>query len=187
MLRYDLSVADNNVIASTDSKNYPALIAKMGAVWQRNFPAVPFTYTFLDEDVQRQYEADITLSNIINAFTLVAIFISCLGLFGLSTFMAEQRRKEIGIRKVLGANLASLTSLLSGDFLKLAGIAFLVAVPIAWWAMDKWLQTFAYRISPEWWAFALAGMLVMLISLCTVSIQAIRTAAANPIKSLKAD
>lgn len=187
MLRYNIEYANNNVIASTNSNNYPALVAKMSTVWQRHFPAVPFAYSFLDEDVQKQYEADITLSRIINSFTLVAIFISCLGLFGLSTFMAEQRKKEIGIRKVLGANLASLTSLLSGDFLKLAGIAFLLAVPIAWWAMDRWLQTFAYRISPEWWAFALAGLLVALISLGTVSIQAVRAARANPINSLKAD
>ena len=187
MLRYDPAYATNNIIAAADTRDYQRLLKNISAIWQRNFPQTPFAYSFLDEDVQQQYEAEVTLSNIINSFTLIAIFICCLGLFGLSAFMAEQRKKEIGIRKVLGANLLILVSLLSRDFLKLAGIAFIVAIPFAWWALDKWLQTFAYRITLAWWEFALAGFVVMLIALSTVSIQAIRTAVANPVKSLKAE
>ncbi|WP_261387795.1 ABC transporter permease [Chitinophaga pinensis] len=185
MLRYGPVDATNNIIVAADTKDYQRLLKNISHVWQRNFPQTPFAYSFLDEDVQQQYQAEVTLSNIINAFTLIAIFICCLGLFGLSAFMAEQRKKEIGIRKVLGANLLILVSLLSKDFVRLAGIALIIAIPFAWWALDKWLQTFAYRITLSWWEFALAGFVVMLIALTTVSIQAIRSAVANPVKSLK--
>jgi len=147
----------------------------------------PFEYTFLDEDVQKQYETEVTLSNIINSFTLMAILISCLGLFGLAAFSAEQRTKEIGIRKVLGASVFNLTSLLSKDFIRLVMIAIVIATPISWWAMTKWLQGFAYRINIAWWMFALAGLLAIAIALFTVSFQAIRAALANPVKSLRTE
>ena len=147
----------------------------------------PFEYTFLDEDVQKQYETEVTLSNIINSFTLMAILISCLGLFGLAAFSAEQRTKEIGIRKVLGASVFNLTSLLSKDFIRLVMIAIVIATPISWWAMTKWLQGFAYRVNIAWWMFALAGLLAIAIALFTVSFQAIRAALANPVKSLRTE
>ncbi|MDP4216533.1 MAG: ABC transporter permease, partial [Bacteroidota bacterium] len=128
-----------------------------------------------------------TLSNIINSFTLMAIFISCLGLFGLAAFSAEQRNKEIGIRKVLGASVPGLVRLLSKDFLQLVFIAMLIAIPIAWWSMNKWLEAFAYRVPISWWMFGLAGILAILIALLTVSFQAIRAAVANPVRSLRSE
>ena len=150
-------------------------------------PGVPFSYGFLDEEVQKQYEAEIYLSKIINSFTLMAILISSLGLFGLAAFSAEQRNKEIGIRKVLGASVSGIVQLLSKDFVKLVLLAILLAVPIAWWAMNKWLQAFAYRISISWWMFALAGLLAILIALLTVSFHAIRAAIVNPVKTLRSE
>jgi len=120
-------------------------------------------------------------------FTLMAIFISGMGLFGLSAFSAEQRTKEIGVRKVLGASVLNLSSLLSKDFLKLTAIAFVIATPIAWWVMNQWLQSFSYRIHISWWMFALAGSLAMLLTLCVVSVQAIKAALANPVRSLRAE
>ncbi|KAA2240170.1 FtsX-like permease family protein [Chitinophaga agrisoli] len=185
MLLYDpQSPALCDIMVNTESSNYKALLAKIKIIWQRNAPGLPFQYSFLDDEVQKQYETEIVLSNIINAFTGMAILISCLGLFGLAAFSAEQRSKEIGIRKVLGASIPGIVQLLSKDFLKLVLIALLLATPISWWTMDKWLQGFAYRIPLSWWMFALAGAVAVLIALCTVSVQAIKGALANPIRSL---
>jgi putative ABC transport system permease protein len=175
------------ILTSTNSRNYQGLIEKIDAIWRKDIPGIPFEFTFVDQQVQKQYAAEITLSNIINSFTLIAILISSLGLFGLAAFSAEQRIKEIGVRKVLGASVLNLTALLSKDFLKLVGIAVLIATPIAWWAMDKWLEAFAYRVPIVWWMFALAGAMALLIALCTVSSQAVRAAVANPAKSLKSE
>jgi putative ABC transport system permease protein len=172
---------------SVQSTDYKALLSKMAAVWQKDLPGVPFEYSFLDQQVQKQYEAEITLSNIINSFTIVAILISCLGLFGLAAFSAEQRQKEIGIRKVLGASVAGVVGLLSKEFVVLVSISFVIATPIAWWAMSKWLEAFAYKIPISWWMFALAGVMSLCIALITVSFQAIKAALANPVKSLKAE
>lgn len=121
----------------------------------------------------------------IATFSLLAIFMSCMGLFGLAAFIAESRNKEIGIRKVLGASVSRIVSLLSSDFVKLVCIAILIAIPIAWWAMDKWLQDFAYRIDIEWWMFTLAGITAITIALVTVSFQAVKAAVANPVDSLR--
>jgi len=148
---------------------------------------VPFEYAFLDAEVQKQYESEITLSQIINSFTLVAIIISCLGLFGLAAFSAEQRRKEIGIRKVLGSSVSGVVGLLSKDFLILVAISFIIATPLAWYGMSKWLQIFAYRVPLSWWMFALAGVLAVIIAMVTVSSQAIKAALMNPVKSLKTE
>jgi putative ABC transport system permease protein len=134
----------SEILASTNSRNYGGLLSTIGAIWHKDVPGVPFEFTFVDQEVQKQYAAEITLSNIINSFTLIAILISSLGLFGLAAFSAEQRIKEIGVRKVLGASVLNLTALLSTDFLKLVGIAILIATPIAWWAMDKWLEPQPY-------------------------------------------
>jgi len=188
MLVYDKDATDLNfMIVSVSTKNYKALLSQIGAVWQKDLPSAPFEYTFLDADVQKQYETEIVLSQIINSFTLIAILISCLGLFGLAAFSAEQRNKEIGIRKVLGASVTGIVQLLSKDFLKLVVISFIIATPIAWYGMGKWLQSFAYRIPLSWWMFALAGVIALFIALFTVSTQAIRAALTNPIKSLKSE
>ncbi len=177
----------SNLTVATASKNYRGLLTKMEGLWQKNFPSAPFDYKFLDQEVQKQYETEITLSRIINSFTIMAILISCLGLFGLAAFSAEQRKKEIGVRKVLGASVSGVVGLLSKDFLKLVGIAILIATPVAWWAMNKWLQAFAYRVEISWWMFALAGSIAIAIAMFTVSFQAIKAAIANPVKSLRTE
>jgi putative ABC transport system permease protein len=177
----------SHVIVAVNSKDYKALLSKMENIWHKDLPAVPFEYSFLDDEVQKQYTAEITLSRIINLFTIMAIFISCLGLFGLAAFSAEQRKKEIGVRKVLGASVTSIVQLLSKDFLILVGIAIVIATPVAWWAMHKWLQAFVYRIDISWWMFALAGGIAVLIALITVSFQAIKAAIANPVRSLRTE
>ncbi|MFB0493922.1 putative ABC transport system permease protein [Mucilaginibacter sp. OAE612] len=177
----------NVMVVSTDSKNYKSLLGKMEALWRKDIADAPFEYSFLDTEVQKQYETEVTLSQIINAFTLMAIVISCLGLFGLAAFSAEQRSKEIGVRKVLGASVTGIVQLLSKDFVKLVLIALVISTPIAWWGMSKWLQAFEYRVTISWWMFALAGMLAMIIALLTVSTQAIKAARMNPVKSLKAE
>lgn len=188
MLMYDTDPTDfSHIIINSNSKNYKALLGKISGTWKSFLPNVPFEYVFLDEAVQQQYETEITLSRIINYFTLIAILISCLGLFGLAAFSAEQRKKEIGIRKALGASVAGIVRLLSGDFLKLVLIALLIATPISWYAMSQWLSAYAYRIAIQWWMFAGAGLLASLIALVTVSFQAIRAALVNPVKSLRAE
>ena len=170
-----------------NTTDYQQLLSKIGAIWKKDVPGIPFEYNFLDEQVQKQYETDITLSRIINSFTLMAIVISGLGLFGLAAFSAEQRTKEIGIRKVLGASLSGIVGLLSKDFLQPVVLAILIATPISWWAMNKWLQAFAFKVDLSWWMFAVAGLVAIVIALCTVSFQAIKAAVANPVKSLRAE
>lgn len=188
MLRYEPeSDALSNVIVAVNSQNYQSLLGKIETIWRKNLPAAPFEYTFLDDEVQKQYETEITLSKIINSFTLVAILISCLGLFGLAAFSAEQRKKEIGIRKVVGASVSGIVSLLSKDFVKLVLVAFIIATPIVWWAMNKWLQAYAYRVDISWWMFALAGFIATGIAMMTVSFQSVKAAIANPVKSLRSE
>ena len=147
----------------------------------------PFSYTFMDSDFDKLYHADQRTGQIFVTFAVFAILIACLGLFGLVTYAAEQRTKEIGIRKVLGARVTSIVSLLSKDFTMLVGIAALIAFPVAWWAMYKWLDTFAYRTGISWWIFLVAGAIALAIALLTVSIQTIRAALANPVDSLRSE
>ncbi len=188
MLVYDQNNSDfSDIILNVNSRNYKILLGNLESFWHKDIPNTPFEYAFLDQEVQKQYETETTLANIINSFTLVAIFVSCLGLFGLVAFSAEQRTKELGIRKVLGASIAGLTTLLSKDFLKLVTIAILIAIPISLWVMNKWLQQFAYRIEIKWWMFAFAGLLAIFIAMCTVSFQAVKAALSNPIKSLRSE
>lgn len=177
----------HNVIVSTNSKDYKTLLTKIESIWKTHVASVPFEYVFLDDEVQEQYKSEITLARIINLFALMAVIVSCLGLFGLSAFAAEQRTKEIGIRKVLGAKIFQITTLLSRDFLKLVAIALLIASPVAWWAMNKWLQEFAYRVDISWWMFAAAGVISIIIAIVTVSFQAIKAAIANPVRSLRSE
>lgn len=188
MLVYSNNPMDfTSMVVSTSSTDYKNLLGKISAIWQKDLPSVPFEYTFIDQEVQKQYETEIILSQIINTFTLIAILISCLGLFGLAAFSAEQRSKEIGIRKVLGSSVTGIVQLLSKDFLVLVTISFVIATPIAWYGGSKWLQGFSYRIPLSWWMFALAGVLSLVVALVTVSSQAIKAALMNPVKSLKAE
>jgi putative ABC transport system permease protein len=146
-----------------------------------------FEYSFIDLDFQKNYETENRQASLINYFTLIAIIISCLGLFGLATFTAEQRTKEIGIRKVLGASVYGVVALLSKDFLKLVVIAVLVASPLAWYAMNKWLQNFAYQTTITWQVFVLTTVLAILIAFIAISFQAIKAAISNPVKSLRTE
>jgi len=175
------------VIASLKTTDYAASLKSIENIWAKLNPATPFVYSFLDKDFQRNYEKEQRSSSIIVYFTIIAVLIACLGLFGLAAFSAEQRTKEIGIRKVLGASVADVTTLLSGDFIKLILIAIIIASPLAWYGMNKWLQGFAYRITISWWMFGAAGLLAVLIALATVSFQAIKAAIANPVKSLRTE
>ena len=168
-------------------KNTAAGVALVENTWKKHFAEMPIEYKFLDDSFDELYKEDRKTASLILAFALIAVFISALGLFGLAAFTAEQRTKEIGIRKVLGANVPNIIALLSKDFIGLVAIAVILATPIAWWAMGLWLQNFAYRISIVWWMFALTGILALFIALLTVSFQAIKAAVANPVKSLRTE
>jgi len=150
-------------------------------------PAFPFIYQFSDAEYAKLYTSELVVSKLSNLFALLAIFISCLGLFGLAMFTAEQRSKEIGIRKVLGASAKNIITLLSGNFLKPVAIAFIIAFPVAWIAMQKWLTNFVYRTAITWWMFAIAGAVAIIIALITISFQAIKAAIANPVDSLRSE
>ncbi|SOD89141.1 ABC transporter permease [Spirosoma fluviale] len=167
--------------------NVTAGIQQVESVWKSYFPQRPFDYQFLDTRFDRLYAREQTQQTLFSIFAGVAILISCLGLFGLSMFMAEQRTKEIGIRKVLGASEASLVALFSQDFMKLVLIALVIASPVAWYAMHTWLSDFAYRTDIHWWVFLLAGSLTIFIALLTVSFQSVKAALMNPVKSLRSE
>ena len=155
--------------------------------WKKILPGTPLEYSFLDDRFNDIYRQDQKISTLIFAFAAIAVIISAMGLFGLAVFAAEQRTKEIGIRKVLGATMASISILLSKDFIKLVIISLLIAFPVAWWATSQWLENFAYRISISWWMFALAGVLALLIALLVTSYHAIKASMTNPVKSLRTD
>jgi ABC-type antimicrobial peptide transport system permease subunit len=150
-------------------------------------PQFPFTHQFSDEEYLNMYKSEQVVGKLSNCFAFLAILISCLGLLGLAMFTAEQRTKEFGVRKVLGASVSSLFNLLAKDFLVLVSIAFFIAAPLAWWASNNWLSNFAYQASIGWWVFAFAGIMAILIALITVSFQAIKAAVANPVKSLRSE
>src|SRR6185503_7045411 len=152
--------------------------------WRSFSTSEPFDYSFLDEAFDAQYRSEQRLGSIFSIFAVLSIFIACLGLFGLSAFMAEKRTKEIGVRKVLGASVPNVIALLSKDFLKLTLIASVLAFPVAWYFMNKWLQDFAYRIDISWWIFIAAAAVALIIAMFTVSLQAIKAAIVNPAKSL---
>jgi putative ABC transport system permease protein len=155
--------------------------------WKQFDNEFPFDYFFIDEQLNKFYQSDQRLLRVLGIFASLAIIIACIGLLGLSIHTAKQRTKEIGIRKVLGASVTGIVSLLSKDFIKLVAIAILIASPIAWWAANKWLQDFAYRINITGWIFLGAGMATIFIALLTVSFQAIKAAIANPVKSLRTE
>jgi putative ABC transport system permease protein len=164
-----------------------SLIKNIEAKWKTMAPGMPFNYQFLDEAFDNMYRAEQRIGKVALSFAILAIFIACLGLFGLATYMAEQRTKEIGVRKVLGASVSNIVSMLSKDFAKLVLVAAIIAFPVAWWAMNKWLQDFAYRINIGWWIFIVAAAITLLIALCTVIFQAVKAAIANPVKSLRTE
>ena len=177
----------NYVLINLSTANLGDVLAKLEQNWKQVNQNEPFEYSFLDQEFQRNYANDERTFSVIGYFTFVAILLSCLGLFGLSVYAAEQRTKEIGIRKVLGASVTGIVRLLSRDFLVLVAIAIVVASPLAWWVMSKWLEDFAYQTNISWWIFVVAGVVALLIALLTVSFQAIRAAVANPVKSLRSE
>ncbi len=170
-----------------DPANAAQTIAAIRTVWQRHFPSDPFRYFFLDDYFNRQYAENERFGTVFGLFAGLAIIIACLGLLGLSAYNVIQRSKEIGIRKVLGASVQNLLFILSRDFLLLVVFAFVIAVPITWWAMNSWLQEFAYRIQIGWWIFAVAGGMAFSIALLTVGFQALKATLANPVKSLRTE
>jgi len=167
--------------------NISAALVHIEKTWKSFLPEIPFEYTFLDENFDQLYKSEQRQGTLFTVFACIAIFIACLGLFGLSAFAITQRVKEIGIRKVLGASVGGIVGLLSKDFLKLVTLAALIAFPVAWYVMHNWLQDFAYRISIQWWIFLAAGILAALVALVTIGLQAIRAASANPVKSLRSE
>ncbi|GAB3641516.1 ABC transporter permease [Spirosoma arcticum] len=169
------------------SESLRAALATIENVWKTTFPNKVFTYEFLDETLTQAYQNETRTAQLIETATLVAILIACLGLFGLATFTAESRTKEIGVRKVLGASVASIVALLSKDFLKPVLAAIIIASPIAWYGINQWLKNFEYRINIDWWVFVLAGGLAISIALLTVSLQSIKAALMNPVKSLRSE
>jgi len=162
-------------------------LPKIEAVFKKLIPAVPFDYEFADEDYAAKFAAEERIGKLSGFFTMLAVFISCLGLFGLASYVAEQRTKEIGIRKVLGASAFTLWRLLSNEFAVLVTISLFIAIPVAYYFMHNWLQDYQYRAALSWWIFAGAGAGALLITLLTVSYQAIKAAVGNPVKSLRTE
>ena len=163
------------------------ILAQVGNEWKKIYPDEPFECNFLNESIRWLYDQETKTAWLMNVVMIIAIFISCMGLFGLAMFTAEQRTKEIGIRKVLGATVTNIVALLSKDFVLLVIISLFIASPVAWYFMSRWLEDFVYRIHISWWVFVLAGSVAILIALFTVSFQAIKAAIANPVKSLRTE
>jgi ABC-type antimicrobial peptide transport system permease subunit len=190
VIRYGEDGKDNNygsIVVRIKGGQMRQTLEQLGGLSHQLNSKFPFTYRFADEEYRNLYKSESLIHRLSNCFAGLAICICCLGLLGLAMFTAEQRTKEFGIRKVLGAKTGTLFSLLSRDFLILVLLAFLLAMPLAWWAMHHWLQNFAYHVELEWWVFLMAGIMAMLIALVTVSFQAFRVAVANPVKSLRTD
>jgi putative ABC transport system permease protein len=174
-----------NLSIKISGNNTKAALAHIEKTWKHFLPETPFDYRFLDERYQQLYESEQRQGTLFTVFACIAILIACLGLFGLSAFAISQRVKEIGIRKVLGADVRSIVGLLSKDFLKLVVVAAVIAFPVAWYAMYKWLEDFAYRIGIPWWVFVAAGIAAALIAFVTISFQAVKAASASPVKNLR--
>ena len=175
------------LLVRVTGQHLPETLSFLESTWKQLEPGIPYEVQFLDANYNRLYAAEQRLGVVMNLFSGIAIVLACLGLFGLSSYAAKQRVREIGIRKVLGASLSNLALLLSADFIRLALVAIVVALPLAWWVMRRWLEDYVYRTTMDWWIFALSAMLVIGIALATVSIQAVKTALLNPVKNLKAE
>jgi len=177
---------DNLYVRIKPAKTTEAL-AYIQSVYRTFDTSATLDFHFLDENFSQQYKAEQKQGEVLLTFTILAVLIACLGLFGLAAFAAEQRTKEIGVRKVLGASVGSIVLMLSRDFLKLVLASIVIATPIAWYAMSRWLHDFAYRVDIHWWVFALAGLLAMVIALLTVSFQSVKAALMNPVNSLRSE
>jgi putative ABC transport system permease protein len=186
-LAFKFGASRNSISLKINTSDVQGILAQIKTKWEAVSAGLPLEYSFMDDDFNQHYTGDRKIGELFTIFAVLAIFIACLGLFGLATFIAEQRTKEIGIRKVLGANISAITALLSKDFVRLVIIAIVIASPLAYYFMDKWLEAFAYRIDIQWWVFIAAGILVILIALFTVSFQAIKTALMNPVNSLRSE
>lgn len=188
LVLYEYTAADNygNISVKT-SGNVPAALAQIEKTWKKYLPEIPYEYKFLDDKYAKLYDSENKQSSLFTIFSCIAIFIACLGLFGLSAFTITQRVKEIGIRKVLGASTGSIVGLICKDFLLLVVIAAVAAFPLAWYVMDHWLQDFAYRINIGWWVFVMAGIIALLIAFTTIGLQAAKAARSNPVKNLRSE
>jgi putative ABC transport system permease protein len=184
-LRYGYTWALNRISVAIKGDDISSTLAHLRTTWDKMAPQRPFLYHFLDESFNDQYQADQHFGQLFTFFSFLAIIIACLGLLGLSTFMAQQRVKEIGVRKVLGSSVSGIVILLSKDFIKLVLIAILIAVPLCTWAMNEWLKDFAYRISIGPLVFIEAGLLTVCVALITISWQSIKAARVNPVQSLR--
>ncbi|MEM9921576.1 MAG: FtsX-like permease family protein [Bacteroidota bacterium] len=187
MFQWSPTEVPEQLVASVATTNLPDLIAKLDQDWSTINSGEPFDYFFLDDKLQEAYKTDQRTAGLILAFTLLAIFISCLGLFGLAAFAAESRTKEIGVRKILGASVGSIVGLISREFVWLILLAMFIATPIAFYFLKQWLQNFHYYIDMPWWAFGLAGFSALLIAFATVSFHSIRAAVANPVDALRSE
>lgn len=183
------SITDKHMylIAHVNTTDYQSLLSSLEGSWKKLNPDLPFSYSFLDQDFQKNYDKEQRTGSIIVYFTSIAIIIACLGLFGLATFSAEQRTREIGVRKVLGASVAGIVNMLSAEFLYLILIAMLIATPVAWWGLQRWLEGFAYKVGIQWWIFPVTGAFTIGIALLTVGFQSLKAALADPVKSLKTE
>jgi putative ABC transport system permease protein len=179
--------ASRYVSVKLTGADIPETLAGLEGVWTQLVPHRPFIYSFLDEDFNQQYQSDFRFRKIFTTFSILAILIACLGLLGLATYTAEQRTKEIGIRKVMGANVGNIVGLLSKDFVKLILIAILLATPLSWYGMNLWLEGFAYQATIQWWVFLIAGVTSISVALLTISFQSVKAALMNPVKSLKSE
>jgi len=175
------------VYVKTNGKDATRAIAAAEKQFKQYNGLYPFGYAFLDEIFDNLYRSERQEATLFDYFSGITIFISCLGLLGLATYTAQVRTREIGVRKVLGASVSGITTMLSMDFLKLVLIAIVIATPLAWYSMNKWLQGFAYRIHIQWWVFAVAGLLAVLIAFATISYQAVKAAVMNPVRSLRSE
>ena len=181
------AIDKDNVYVRLSTHDIPQTLQFLEQTFRKFDQESPFDYHFLDKNFAAQYVAEQKQGEVLLSFTVLTICIACLGLFGLITFTTEQRVKEIGIRKVLGASVQNLVAMLSGGLLRLVLLSMLIAIPVGWLVMNKWLQDFAYRIHIQWWMFALAGVIALLIALATLSFQSIKAAMANPVKSLRTE
>jgi putative ABC transport system permease protein len=180
-------ISTRHMLVRITGERLPKTLEYLETTWKQVAPGIPYEAHFLDENYNKLYAAEERLGVVMNLFSGIAIVLACLGLFGLSSYSAKQRVKEIGIRKVLGAPVAGLVLLLAGTTVRLAVVAMVIAMPLAGWAMHRWLQDFVYRTGMAWWVFVVAGLMVLGVTLATVSIQAVRTALINPVKSLRSE
>jgi putative ABC transport system permease protein len=186
-LCFRLAESTGSVSLKLNTADFKGVVSNIENTWKKMAPGMPFSYRFLDDAFDSMYRAEQRMGKLALAFSILAIVVACMGLFGLATYAAEQRIKEIGIRKVLGASVSGIVEMLSVDFIKLVFVSALIAFPISWWAMNKWLTNFAYRIDISWWIFLVAAAIALLIALSTISFQAIRAAMMNPVKSLRTE